>query len=82
MNADISEEQWDKEVDPLLSGFLQTLINQIGVDMIEQCLTAVREADVNKLTDDHIETDELNIIEKMLVTYCRAIITFERSKMQ
>lgn len=80
--SDISEEQWDKELDDLLGGFLQTLANQLGDDMIDQCLTAVREANIKLLTGDHIDTDELNIVEKMLVTYCRATITFERGTLQ
>lgn len=82
MNTDISEEQWDKELDAMLGGFLQTIANQIGDDMIDQCLTAVRESNIKLLTEDYIDSDELNIVEKMLVTYARAAITFERETIQ
>ena len=75
-------EDMPPDMQDLLDNFIHTLIGQLELDTVKQCVTAVKDGDSTPINDRHIEYDELNISDKLLVTYCRALIVMQNRTIQ
>jgi hypothetical protein len=75
-------EDMPPDMQDLLGNFVHTLIGQLELDTVKQCVTAVKDGDSTPINDRHIEYDGLNISEKLLVTYCRALIQMKNRTIQ
>lgn len=70
------------EMQELLDKFVRTLVGQIDMEIAEKCVTAVKDGDITLINDRHIDMDGVNISEKLLITYCRAMIEIEKRTIQ
>ena len=75
-------EDMPPDMQDLLGNFIHTLIGQLELDTVKQCVTAVKDGDSTPINDRHIAYGELNISEKLLVTYCRALIEMKNRTIQ
>lgn len=70
------------EMQELLDKFVRTLVGQIDMEIAEKCVTAVKDGDIALINDRHINMDDVNISERLLITYCRAMIEIEKRTIQ
>jgi hypothetical protein len=70
------------DMQDLIGNFVHTLVGQLELGTVQQCLTAVKDKDTTSINDRHIAYDELNISERLFVAYCRALIDLKSRTLQ
>jgi hypothetical protein len=75
-------EDMPPDMQDLIGNFVHSFIGHLDLNTVKRCVTAVKDGDSTPINDRHIKYDELNISDKLLVIYCRAVIQLKSRTIQ